>query len=739
MEPMPLNHITRLTLALLLGLLLLTAAPLSAAEKAAAEKTTAQTATATGEPAAAPTIAPLIDLKTLLKPAVDEDGEPIPESSFGTRLLDWLAATGKQFGLGVDKYVGNIADLPQLSKWFEQQTTVPRLIERWQMIGQQLGAIVLFGTLAALALHFLLTPMRRKFRDRQPRHFLHKCALNGIQLGLGLLPIIFFIVVTLYLLGIFVPPLLVRLVILSIVYAVVLAQIALLLGQFILAPRAPPLRLLPCTDARAKNLYGWLRALTYLIVYGYFFAEAARLLNVPAGPRAAFTNLLGFSALIVAIALVRAQRDAVADWLRHGVDANPGDLIGWARLNLAGSWHRLTIIYLLIGYSVTSLNAEGSFIALLRGTLVTVGVFLGINLILYGLNQRAQRAAQVAIDGSRLPLHQPVMLAMLRLGTLIGGVGLVLFGWNVDLEVWFKSELGQKLYSAVASITVTVIAAIGVYEIICAITGSQLRRRAYGPMSFDRQARMRTLSPLIRHSAAIILSAVVIMVGLTELGVNIAPLLAGAGIIGVAVGFGSQALVKDVITGLFNIIEDTIHVGDIVACGVHNGTVESMSIRTMRLRDVEGALHILPYSEVTGLINKTRGFAYAVIDVGVAYHTDIPAALKIMEQTGIALQKDPVLGLQIMAAPEMVAGILAFGDSAITLRCRIKTLPGKQWDVRFAYQLQLKTAFEQAGIMIPFPTVTHHVMSDNTPVSPPQLSSRPTTVPRPPLDDERDN
>lgn len=730
MDPMPRIVFHKVFLAFCLSLCLL-AAPTLAAEKSAPP-----TPTETATPA------PLINLNALLPPAVDADGEIIPESSFGTRLLDWLAVGGKQFGQGVNKHVGSIADLGQISKWFDQQSTTPRLIDRWQLIGQQLGVIALFGTLAALALHFLLTPLRRQWRERQPRHFTHKFLLNALQLGFGLVPTLLFVGVALYLLSTLTPPPLERLVILSVVYAVALARFVLLGGQFLLAPRADQLRLLPCCRARAQNLYGWLRALTYLVVYGYFFAEAARLLNVPAGPRAAFINLLGLTALILAIALIRAQRDAVAAWLRGTAGIETDNLIGWARQNLAGSWHRLMILYLVVGYSVTSFNPEGSFIALLRGTLVTLSVFLGVNLVLYGLNFRARRAAQVAQDGGRLPLHQPVLLTLLRLAAMTGGFYLMLLGWNVDADAWFRSELGQRLAGAALSILVAFVAAIFCYELICAITSGQLRRRNDGLLNFDRQARMRTLLPLLRHSAALTLSVIVFLIGLAELGVNIAPLLAGAGIIGVAVGFGSQALVKDIITGLFIIIEDTIHVGDVVACGAHSGAVESMSIRTMRLRDTAGALHILPYSEVTGLINKTRGFAYAVIEIGVAYQTDIPTALQVMEQTGLELQKDPVLGLHIMAAPEVVAGILAFGDSAVTLRCRIKTLPGKQWDIRHAYQLRLKTAFEQAGITIPFPTITHIFESDTPKLSPREQlerSMRTAPPPRPPADDERDS
>src|SRR5919199_3219029 len=153
-----------------------------------------------------------------------------------------------------------------------------------------------------------------------------------------------------------------------------------------------------------------------------------------------------------------------------------------------------------------------------------------------------------------------------------------------------------------------------------------------------RSARARTLLPLFRTTILVLLAAMVALIVLSELGVNIAPLLAGAGVVGVAIGFGSQALVKDVITGLFILIEDTLAVGDVVDVGKGNsGVVEGLSVRAIRLRDSSGALYTVPFSEVTTVKNLTRDFAYFVANVGISYRADPDRAIAVMRQVAAEL------------------------------------------------------------------------------------------------------
>lgn len=678
-----------------------------------AQAATTKTEAAPPPPAETPGIVvPVIDLKGLLPEKTEAEApEPPPEPSFGTHLLDWVTENGGFFAKSWQAELNGLVNVPQLNKWWTQQMTVPRLTERWTALAEHGPPVVGWALLAALTFYGVLLPFRRSLRPLAQPTFAIRSRLALLRLGLGLVPIMGLLGVGLTLLMANTDlPLRARLVLQGLLFALAASRLIVVAGHVVLAAKTPTQRLLPLADGRALSLQRWLSVLGTLAVMGAWLTDAARLLDVPEEPRRLLVRLVGLVLLVGIISLVRQNRLPVAHWLRGAAVATPGDLLAWARQNLSAHWHRLTIAYLLIGYIVTVLSPRGTgFGALLQGTLSTVFIFLVINLLLYGLNRLAQRAAQAEARQERLPLHQPVLRVLLRLLVTGGGLYLILLGWNVDFSAWMKTELMQRLTGAGVSITLATLGAVLCYEMLCSIlNGAQSRARAgLSPASaIDRAARLQTLLPLIRHSAAVVLSVTVALISLSELGVNIAPLLAGAGIVGVAVGFGSQALVKDLITGLFIILEDTIHVGDVVTCGSHTGAVESMTIRTLRLRDLNGALHVLPYSEVTGFINQTRGFAYAVMEIGVAYASDLRRVFTVLAAVGTALQQDAEMGPNILA-PAEIHGVINFADSAIIVRVRLKTLPGQQWAVRFAYLLAVKERFDSEGIVIPFPTVTH--------------------------------
>ena len=245
-----------------------------------------------------------------------------------------------------------------------------------------------------------------------------------------------------------------------------------------------------------------------------------------------------------------------------------------------------------------------------------------------------------------------------------------------------------------------------IYEGCNSVIERHLNRRDAEGKKLAASARMRTLLPMIRTSVFIGFSIIVSLVVLSEVGFNIAPLLAGAGIFGVAIGFGSQTLVKDFLTGLFIVIENTIAIGDTVKIGDHAGVAEAMSVRTLRLRDGDGALHILPFSEVTKIINMTRDFSFAVIKVGVSYDSDLEKVMNVIRSVGEELQNDPIYK-RVILEPVEVLGVEDLGDSSVTIGSRIRTRPGKQWDVRRMFLLKLKQRFDKEGIEIPFPTVTN--------------------------------
>ena len=222
--------------------------------------------------------------------------------------------------------------------------------------------------------------------------------------------------------------------------------------------------------------------------------------------------------------------------------------------------------------------------------------------------------------------------------------------------------------------------------------------------------RINTLFRILKNFVSIAILIVVIMLMLSELGIEIGPLIAAAGVVGLAVGFGSQTLVKDIITGLFIILEGQITIGDIVEVAGHSGRVEAITIRTVRLRDVNGHLHVVPFSEVTTVKNITQDQDYHSFEIGVSYNEDVDHVIDTIEKVGLDLQKDKFFKSKINGEIE-VFGLDKFEDSSIIIKGRIPTVHKQQWVVRREFNRRIKLAFDKSGIEIPFPQTTISYLS----------------------------
>jgi small conductance mechanosensitive channel len=243
---------------------------------------------------------------------------------------------------------------------------------------------------------------------------------------------------------------------------------------------------------------------------------------------------------------------------------------------------------------------------------------------------------------------------------------------------------------------------LGVTQHLIRLFRERLTRR----MEDREQAkRAETLGRVFRYLAAVIVVVVATTLILSELGIAVAPILGAAGVIGLAVGFGAQSLVKDYFAGFFILLENQMRQGDVVDIAGKAGLVEEITLRYVRLRDYDGNVHIVSNGLITTVTNMSRGFAQSVVDVGVAYREDTDEAVDLMRETGAQMRADPVFGPKILDELE-IAGVEKWDDSAVILRCRFKVQPLEQWNVRREFLRRLKKAFDARGIEIPFPHVT---------------------------------
>jgi len=351
-----------------------------------------------------------------------------------------------------------------------------------------------------------------------------------------------------------------------------------------------------------------------------------------------------------------------------------------------------------------------------QNTAAGLGLSIAIALVVAQIASRLVRSTLAAVTGSqnRNSFSEPITrrpIRVVRAVVFVVILGLatrpVLNLFDVDLTFGVPlEELTAWLFAQ--GLRVVLIGLLGYFTVRVAELSIKhfediVRARAGDNADkIELVERVHTISGLVTNAVNIIVLSAASLMMLQELGVNIAPLLTGAGIAGLAVGFGAQNLVRDVISGFFFILEDQVHVGDVVEVNGTSGLVEAVKLRTLVLRDLSGTVHVVPNGEITTLSNKTKEFSYAVLDIGVAYKEDTDHVSAVLHDVGAKLKSDSDFNNSILASLEIL-GVSEFGDSAVVIKIRIKTRPLKQWMIERELRRRIKKAFDAEGIEIPFP------------------------------------
>jgi len=285
---------------------------------------------------------------------------------------------------------------------------------------------------------------------------------------------------------------------------------------------------------------------------------------------------------------------------------------------------------------------------------------------------------------------------------LVALVGVVTIAtiWGFDIFTWISQGVGRQVAHTIFTLALILIStAIGMELAGLFIRYTLTRLKGRADLDPRRGAQLDTLGPILRRSAQLVILLLGVMTFLSQVGVQIAPLLAGAGVVGIAVGFGAQTLVKDFFTGFFLLVEDIVAVGDIVQIQTFSGEVEDMTLRTIRLRDFDGTLHIFPYGEAQIIHNLTKTFSFAAFDLPVRLDTDLDKAMAVMKTTADELRHDQAFGPLILGDIE-IPGPDLLSDIGIILKGRIRTQPMERWIVLREYNRRIKAAFEAAGIVL---------------------------------------
>ena len=483
--------------------------------------------------------------------------------------------------------------------------------------------------------------------------------------------------------------------------------------RLVLSPSTGHLRFIAIGDHAAKYLSRKLAILVAIIAYGQLLIVPIVNEQVSLVAGAAMSVLLSLIALLVALVLVLRNRQPVADWISNNkaVSERRG-LMGFLALH----WHWPVIVYLAVLFVIVATRPGGVLIPVLVASgKILLGIIVAM--IATGAITRASSKGVRLPEtvNARLPLLELRLNRFLPTTLMLVRVLLLLFVIACSADVlglfdvsgWLDSQLGVHITGIILSTTLTLLVGFAIWLAITSWIDYRLNPE-YGNVP---TARETTLLSLMRNAITVAVLIITTMFALSSIGLDIAPLLASAGVLGLAIGFGAQKMVQDIITGVFIQFESAVNVGDVITVSGTTGTVERLTIRSVSLRDVHGTYHIIPFSSVDMVSNFMRDFSYFVCDAGVAYRENVDEVKDAMMDAFDRFTADSSVAKDLLGELEWM-GVTEFGDNAVVMRARLKTRPGKQWMTGRAYNAVLKQVFDERGIEMPFPHRTIYFGED---------------------------
>jgi len=492
--------------------------------------------------------------------------------------------------------------------------------------------------------------------------------------------------------------------------AFLVVELSKLAARILLAPRFSGLRFLPVGDDNAAYWSFWSARIVSLLGYTFMFVAPMLAGVVSPAAAAAAQVLVMATAVTIAIIVVLQNKDDVRNWLSE-ISARRGhDGLGRLLASFGRHWHVLAIAYLLAILVVWFANPDEALPFMLGATvqsLVAIAVgalvvgFIG-RFVSVGLRLPDDVRQRLPLLEARLRAFVPGVMTVVRWVVVAGVAVAIGQAWALfDFAGWIASEEGLAVAGSVVSAALIVLVAIVLHVVV----SSWVEYRLNASTGRIPTPREKTLLNLFKNAFTIALGVFGLMLALAQIGVNIAPLLAGAGVVGLAIGFGAQKLVQDIITGIFIQFENVMNEGDAVEVAGRSGTVEKLTIRSVTIRDMSGTIHLIPFSSVDQVSNMVRGFSFYVADVEVAYDSDIEAVKQAMRDAFEMLMQTEHKNVILDDLDPPV--LVAFTQTSMQLRARIKTLAGKQWGPGRFYSETVWRLFAERGIRKPTPRVSY--------------------------------
>lgn len=664
--------------------------------------------------------------------AAETAAEGVSFKTATTELVEAAANRAKALGESVSRLVAVGDDLPTLIEELKTALADPETRHAWLVILGRLFGVLAVGFAAAYLMR-LFVNRGRAARFRQALPSLPRRLLRLIAgFLLDLVPIVALALAAYAVLALVDPQQETRLVAVALINASILSRLVLAVSRALLSPEYPLLRLWEISDESANYTHQWVKRLSQIAIYGFFGLQAAVLLGLDEGHYETLLRLLGLVLVSLLFVLIAQTRDDVAQAIVKPVVTDEAEAAGAsgslssARRGLARIWHLIAGAYLLVVYAIWALQVEDGAAFVGRATLVSILSIALARLLLRGTHHLFEIGLRLSPElrrnyprlEQRLNRYFPTLQRLVRFVIIVVTSLVIVSAWGINAIDWATEGSGRVIVGALLNILVILAVALVLWEFASGGIERYLADVDSSGRVRSRSARTRTLLTVARNALMVVLTVVASLMVLSEIGINIAPLLAGAGVVGLAIGFGAQRLVQDVINGAFILFQDLMSVGDVVKLGDKAGVVEALSIRTVRLRDLAGVVHTIPFSSIEGVSNLTREYSFHVFDIGIAYRENVDEVIDLIHDIGRELQADSEVG-PLVLEPLEVFGLDAFGDSAIVIKGRIKTQPIKQWAVGRAFNRLVKIRFDERDIEIPFPHTTLYFGEDKDGSAPP--------------------
>ncbi|MFL9865299.1 mechanosensitive ion channel [Paraburkholderia fungorum] len=492
----------------------------------------------------------------------------------------------------------------------------------------------------------------------------------------------------------------------SLIDIYVLCRLIVIGSGFFLQHSAPRLRLLRMSDAWAVFVQRWIVRIVTVVGAGSAIAEVAQSLGLNDAAHLALMKVVALAGHIMLSVLILQCAKPVGELIRKRFAAGKSlEMFGNA---LADAWAWFAAFIVMALWFIWALDVRNGYHTLLHLGGFTLAILVGarvIAIVIFGAMARlfnVQGDATASLVQQHAYRYYPLLRRVVSwiIGIVTALALLQVWGVNVS-EVFRAGSIGHRLASALVTIGVAAAIALLVWEAVNVAIEKRLDRWTTSG-DLVRAARLRTLLPMLRSALFCLIALVVVLTGLSELGVNIGPLLAGASIFGVALGFGSQKLVQDFITGMFLLMENAMQVGDWVTLAGVSGTVEYLSIRTVRLRGSDGSLYTVPFSSVTTVNNTNRGLGNAAVKVNIVFGEDVDLAIDTLKEIGAALREDEKYKDGILSDFSFW-GVDGVDGSAVTLAGQIQCRDSARWGVQREFNRRILDQFSARGIAIANP------------------------------------